>query len=636
VGKVFSELKEIQPRYIYHERFKIFGDDFTDPSTLDNYGTVTGGDTVESYTVEDSYLKAIETRTSQSSSYLYLYYKLKQPKISNLFIWVKVDKFDARWLAVGITDTGNDNFVDVVVDKVDGLKIEKRVAGTATTLAQLSEVPSAPFKLGISITGTIIGLWLDTGNGWELKAKAYFGDEKVIQNTYLSDKYIVVKIGYIPADGYYGETWIDVFEAYHGVILGLRDGRFALAKSGDTWDYLKIDNKYVVQFTMAGLNEAGEQKVYVGEIPSLWLFDPENQTLEPYSLIAFDDGTYIRGDHPTAIIYDPDTGTYHILTATLALWYIESTSKIAYASTTALDNEDHVLILSYTDAIVPESGYWVIDPHIMFKDGKYYVVVLYRSSSEYHMRLYKTTDFTTFTLVWDITFDELKEGMQFFKDADGTEMILMGNTSTLDVDAYDLNGNYLGRIDIPDIGVRVHPATIIYGNKYYMLAFDRDEFPNGEIYTWGDIHILTANADVVVFTITDYPSSVNVQPDASFSVEVTVENKGTTDGTVEVRVRDHNNNIVASKQVTVVAGSSTSVSLSATAPSSPGTYSWKIEAYNVDTGSVDDSKSFTVEVSEGAGGINMQQIQQMMQLFMQLLPFIMLILLISILVAAIR
>lgn len=139
---------------------------------------------------------------------------------------------------------------------------------------------------------------------------------------------------------------------------------------------------------------------------------------------------------------------------------------------------------------------------------------------------------------------------------------------------------------------------------------------------------------VQVFKITEYPSTISVSPGATITINVTVVNNGNTDGTVEVRVRDHNNSIVASKQVTIAAGGSQSISLTATAPGSPGTYSWKVEAYNVNTGAVDDSKSFTVEVSGGLfGGID---IQQMMQLFVQLLPFIMLILLISILVAAIR
>jgi len=136
------------------------------------------------------------------------------------------------------------------------------------------------------------------------------------------------------------------------------------------------------------------------------------------------------------------------------------------------------------------------------------------------------------------------------------------------------------------------------------------------------------------FSLISYPTEVNVNAGSSFTISVTVKNDGGVDGVVMIRIRDHNNSIVASKQVTVAAGGNQSLTLTATAPSSPGTYSWKVEAYNVDSGAVDDSESFTVEVSGGLfGGID---IQQMMQLFLQLLPFIMLILIISVLVAAIR
>ena len=197
--------------------------------------------------------------------------------------------------------------------------------------------------------------------------------------------------------------------------------------------------------------------------------------------------------------------------------------------------------------------------------------------------------------------------------------------SGLAVEGVKKNGSLLPQGDYENVGVynSYREFYRIEGDKLYVTIV-----PTGD----DTIEIVTAAQSA--FQITSYPSSISASPGATITINVTVVNNGDADGTVEVRVRDHNNSIVASKQVTVAAGSSTSVSLTATAPSSPGTYSWKVEAYNVDTGTVDDSKSFTVEVSGGVfGGID---IQQMMQIFLQLLPFIMLILIISILVAAIR
>lgn len=99
------------------------------------------------------------------------------------------------------------------------------------------------------------------------------------------------------------------------------------------------------------------------------------------------------------------------------------------------------------------------------------------------------------------------------------------------------------------------------------------------------------------FSITQYPTQVSVQTGQQFTVDVQVQNIGDVDGTVELRLRDHNNNIVDSKQQAITAGSSALITLTGTAPSQAGSYTWTIEAYNVDQAIVDDSKTFTLNVS---------------------------------------
>ena len=99
------------------------------------------------------------------------------------------------------------------------------------------------------------------------------------------------------------------------------------------------------------------------------------------------------------------------------------------------------------------------------------------------------------------------------------------------------------------------------------------------------------------FKITNYPSTVSGSPSSSKTVNITVENQGNVEGTVEARIKDHNGNIVASQQQTISAGQSYTFSLQITLPSNTGTYTWTIEAYNVDTNAVDDTKTFTVEVT---------------------------------------
>ena len=190
---------------------------------------------------------------------------------------------------------------------------------------------------------------------------------------------------------------------------------------------------------------------------------------------------------------------------------------------------------------------------------------------------------------------------------------------------YSLDGSTWNEItrETIDSGISfpVWVALVAHGASYNQ----------GTITEFDDFMLATG---LVSFRLTQYPSEVKATPSASFTVNIVVANEGSESGTVDVRIRDHNNSIVASKQATVAAGSSTTVSLSAVAPNSPGTYTWKVEAYNVDVGTIDDSKSFTLEVTSVLlGGINIQQITQ---LLLRLLPYIILLLVISAVVAAIR
>jgi len=246
--------------------------------------------------------------------------------------------------------------------------------------------------------------------------------------------------------------------------------------------------------------------------------------------------------------------------------------------------------------------------------------------------------YTTFGELWSYTM--IRNNVQITQESSTRYRVIIDYTQinngriwkvpiTIEIDVTDLtvfgvnkNGNPLPQGDYENAGAynSYREFYRLEGNKLYVTIV-----PTGD----DTIEIVTEH-----FQITSCPSSISVRLGESFTINVTVANNGTIDGTVEIRLKDHNNNLVMARQVIIAAGDSTTVKLTATAPSSPGIYTWKVEAYNVDSGVVDDSKSFTVEVSGVLfGGID---IQQMMQLFLQLLPLIMLILLISILVAAIR
>lgn len=112
-----------------------------------------------------------------------------------------------------------------------------------------------------------------------------------------------------------------------------------------------------------------------------------------------------------------------------------------------------------------------------------------------------------------------------------------------------------------------------------------------------DLGLGTVEEENPLFRIIFNPSQISGSPGEQRTVNIIVENQGNAEGTVELRIKDHNGNIVASHQQTIPAGQSYTFNLTITLPSQAGTYAWTIEAYNVDTGSVDDFKTFTVQVS---------------------------------------
>jgi len=96
--------------------------------------------------------------------------------------------------------------------------------------------------------------------------------------------------------------------------------------------------------------------------------------------------------------------------------------------------------------------------------------------------------------------------------------------------------------------------------------------------------------------IVSYPSEVKGAPNEQKTINVTVKNNSTSPITCELRIKDHNNNIIYSEQVVIDANSQYTFTPTITLPSTTGQYTWTIEAYNVENATVDDSKTFNVIV----------------------------------------
>jgi hypothetical protein len=98
------------------------------------------------------------------------------------------------------------------------------------------------------------------------------------------------------------------------------------------------------------------------------------------------------------------------------------------------------------------------------------------------------------------------------------------------------------------------------------------------------------------FVITSYNQTIAGPVSSKQLFTATVRNTGNSSGTVVVEVRDSSGNLVNSSQATIPAGGNATVSFYVTLPSTPGTYTWTVKAYNFNTGKYDDEESITVSV----------------------------------------
>jgi len=98
------------------------------------------------------------------------------------------------------------------------------------------------------------------------------------------------------------------------------------------------------------------------------------------------------------------------------------------------------------------------------------------------------------------------------------------------------------------------------------------------------------------FTITYWNQTITGPAGSKQRFVAEIENVGSANGTVEVRVLDSTGALVNSTQIVLQPGQRGTAEMLLTLPSTAGTYTWIVEAFNTATESVDDRKSFTVTV----------------------------------------
>ena len=99
------------------------------------------------------------------------------------------------------------------------------------------------------------------------------------------------------------------------------------------------------------------------------------------------------------------------------------------------------------------------------------------------------------------------------------------------------------------------------------------------------------------FTIASVNAPTSVSTGKQFTITITVANDGNDSGDVTIRLYE-NDNLVETTTLTLSAGEQGQASFTRQAPNSPTTLNYKVEAYNVTNDTVDDQKTFTVQVTQ--------------------------------------
>jgi len=146
---------------------------------------------------------------------------------------------------------------------------------------------------------------------------------------------------------------------------------------------------------------------------------------------------------------------------------------------------------------------------------------------------------------------------------------------------------------------------LYYNNALYVIGETAvvDHNPDEGFTDQTERHTTITNDPVYTlsepqFTIVTYTETVSGYPSETKTVTCTIKNVGDTAGDCEARLKDNNGVTVSSQTQTIDAGAEVEFSLDFTLPSEVGTYDYTLEAYNVTTDNVDDSKTVSVTVEE--------------------------------------
>jgi len=487
------------------------------------------------------------------------------PSIARLLIEVKVD-VNPAWVGIGLISSDGSKRIYAIYDFKNGVKkVEYRDGSSTTEITSVNETPAAPIYVRVVITGNYMIVFESTdGSTWtkkfEVDISTYLNlfDESVITD-------LVPSLG-MGGDSTYNHAEFEYFGCWYFGGFGARDPSFIKTIDGMYWQY---NGKYYAVVTGSGYDVQGAAALLV-EID-----DPED--LSTYTAkglfvvrCTIDTVNKRLGDHPIRIVVDEDKGKAYLYLSRWVTWRAITTAEHSKLIVVSLDtlkswlDSGGIITLDLTGADASQTIYdlgdtiWDMDIVYVPELGKYRFVGSNTIDTGY-IAIYETTDPETvpYTKIAQ-TSDGNREGGVIIKTLDG---IFIYNADIYNEvwEKRDIDLNLLSSISIPSpLGFNSWPVPLIHPGKVlgweFVLEYDI-------VRSHGKLHIVDVDPTFcsgiasAKFSIEQYPSSINVTPSSSFSVNVTVANNGNTSGDAEVRLKDHNDNIVDTTTVTIDAGS---------------------------------------------------------------------------------
>lgn len=409
-------------------------------------------------------------------------------------------------MAVGLVNDGN-NFVIAAWDRVASvIRIQVKVSGTNTNLASVgSQTWSAGSKLAMSLVGTSVCTYKDTGSGWVYVGgadiAAYY-DTKVSGNLSGYKPGIMLASQNDSTKTYDNLTW----GRFGGV--GMRDHTIVTNPDGTVYD----DGSGYIYFSATSPDPRGDAYASVFKI------DPVALDYEQTAAIMIDRGGNIQNDLVPHIIRSGSDS--RIVIGTWGNGF-GGTIEVLHKLETGVDLTSGTHTVSSMTALsLPGHGgssYGEYDAMLVWDSDASRWMLAYTITSNtnfigspFYAALAHSTDLSSWTQIGSPdTGNTGYEGTKLVR-ARGEYWVVAGgpagNGNTTRV--YDaVTFTHHGAIDAGFFGgsdTQPHSAVFAYGNYFYCLSFDNTRYGSAS-FTWGQPTLQRSERYITDIQTADYP-----------------------------------------------------------------------------------------------------------------------------------